>query len=174
MQAAEVTVEAALERGRLMLPDVWNDDPEVPTLIEIHWSRSALIVTGVIMAAIALIGSNTTVSEPADLGDWCMVVISVLIGGADIRKLSDRRSPFRLDELGITLLERPCIAWDPNSEERITVESSGLSSHAALEFRHTRGAVEIPVDHMDISKKVLLHRMQVDRFRSGHFPKSSS
>lgn len=174
MQAAEVTVEAALKRGRLMLPDVWNDDPEVPTLTGIHWSRSALIVTGVIMAAIALIGSNTIISEPSDIGGWCMVVISVPIGGADIRKRSDRLSPVRLDELGITPLEPPCIAWDRILEERVTVESSGRSSHTALEFLHTRGAAEIRIDQMDNSKKELRHRMQVYRLRSGHFPKSSS
>ena len=159
---------------RLGTPDVWNDYTEVPDVTEIRWSRNELIVISVTMIVIALVGVYLIIKDPSNITGWGMIGIAVFVGGMDVRKLSDRRTRIRLDDQGITLLDQPCIPWETITEDRVTVKGSGRSSHTALEFRHPNGAEEIRIDQMDLSKDELRHRLRVYRFRSGHFPKSSS
>lgn len=55
---------------RLGTPDVWNDDPEVPDVTEIHWSRKELIVTSVTMIVIALVGVYMIIKDPSNITGW--------------------------------------------------------------------------------------------------------
>ena len=155
-------------------PDVWNDDPEVHDVTEIHWSRTEFIVTSVTAIAVILVGVYMIFKDYSDILGWALVGIVVILGAKDIRKLSDRRTRIRLDLHGITLLDRPCIPWETITEDRVALKGSGRSSYTALEFRHPNGAEEIRIDQMDLSKDELRHRLRVYRFRSGHFPKHSS
>lgn len=154
--------------------DVWNDDPGISDVTEIRWSLKELIVTGVIAIAIILVGVYMIFKDPSDILGWALLVLVVIIGGMDMRKLIDRRTPIRLDDQGITLLDQPCIPWETITGDRVALNGSGRSSYTALEFRHPNGAEEIRIDQMDVSKDELRHRLRVYRFRSGHFPKHSS
>ena len=159
---------------RASMPDVWNDDPEVPTVTELRWSRTEQMVTLIVGLVVVGIGLYMVVNQIATLWGLAMVAITIVVGGKDVRRLRDRRVQITIDAQGITLVEKTRFSWANIFRERVVTKGSGRSSYTALEFRYPEANVEVKIDQMDLSKKKLRHRLRVYRFRSGHFPSTTS
>jgi hypothetical protein len=158
---------------RASVPDVWNDDPLVPTMTELRWSRTEHAVTLVVGIVVVGIGVYMVVNEISKLWGLAMVAITIIVGGKDVPRLRDRPAQITIDEHGITLVDKAHFTWANITRERVVTKGSGRSSYTALEFQHPVGSVEVKIDQMDMSKEELRHRLRVYRARSGHLPKSA-
>lgn len=152
---------------RLHTPDVWKDDPDVPDFTEIRWSRKERVVTSVIVLLVAGLGGYMILQNVRDIWGWGLLITVAVFGIIDIRKLSDSSVQLRLDDQGITMLNKSCITWHEITSEGVVMKGSGDSTYTALEFWHPDGRVEVKIDQMDLPKKELRHRLRVYRFRSG-------
>jgi hypothetical protein len=159
---------------RATIPDVWNDDLDVPTMTELRWSRTEHMVTMIVGLVVVGIGLYMVVNQIAKLWGLAMVAITIVVGGKDVIKLRDRRAQITIDEQGISLVDKARFQWANIVRERVVTKGSGRSSYTALEFQHPEGSVEVKVDQMDLPKKELRHRLRVYRFRSGHFKRFAS
>lgn len=157
--------------ARRQIPDEYADDPSVPPVTVITFSRS--------FAFMSEIGLGLMV-----IGGWVYFIrissgrmsllLHLFMGGPALwllysggRKYFNRKPQLTISSTGISISEVEHYPWSDVFNEEFVVMGSGRNTYTALRFYHAHGdsPIELNINELATSKSKLRHALKIHRYR---------
>lgn len=148
----------------------FTDDPSVPPLTKVHYSKSNLIIEILLMTGCLSIGIYFLVTSDS----WVLGTLLVLTGAyfaiRDFKKLTTFEPQIVLDEKGIEI-NGDKYSWREIQDSTTTFETFGKTSASYIILETTSGTIKQNIDDYDTTFRELRHKLTVYR---GRFEKATT
>lgn len=146
------------------------DDPTVPSVTKVHYSKSNLIIEILLMTGCLSIGIYFLVTSDS----WVLGTLLVLTGAyfaiRDFKKLTTFEPQIILDEKGIEI-NGDKYSWTEVQDSTTTFETFGKTTASYIILETTSGTIKQNIDDYDTTFRELRHTLMVYR---GRFEKATT
>jgi len=159
-------------------PDVFADDPAVPTETVVYYSRAKKYLT--LLFYVPILGLGIAIMFIPNMGTYLYVwgVFLMMVGAGlfyiTIRDAYNSKTQIIINNDGLSTADTLFQPWNLISDERTTMSTSGRIRSTYLEYSYPGGFAKFTLDGFTISRSQLDHLLRVYRGRATQKSKHSS
>jgi hypothetical protein len=160
-------------QDRFAFPDVFKDDPTIPPVTQIFYSKAHLTLYTFFGLLFVGIGCGLEYLAIKNNGNMSLKLIAPMIACAaiyymviNIKRMLKKQPELVLEDQGLTTLETGFLNWDQIFNEKVTRTDRGKRGILyTYSFQHPGGLVNIDISDLDISKFRLERLIRIYRGR---------